>query len=580
MKKLLGFIAILSIFYGNSFCQDISDDELSDDIVIKDTVVDSNINESVIDDDFIQDLPVEDNINSETEDLNLSDDAENNNLLVEPEVNDVFTNENSEKLTESETDYNFSPSFEVSDDSSEADNSDKKEEKKSRAGISDVPKSKRPKKIDSEKAKAAAEKDENDEVPEKNRNTIKFGIPSEIANLVDELNKAEDPRFTEEIYDLFQVTQSTVIQQKVIEYFTKLKDPCLEDFAVNLLNDPYDSRNDVVKACFSYIREVKTKEAIPAVLTLLESENETYFNDALSTIGEIGEAEEAVFLADYLDREDLSDAQRQSLMKTLGKLHAFETYDKIVEILENEDENSFVRMYAAESLGFMEKKEAVPVLVKAFTYTDPNLRQYALKGLSHFPNVVEAQATVIQGIRDEHWKVRQEAIKICEEQKFKDSIPYLTYRAENDSEKVIKEAAVKALGKMDSKEAEKFLIGQLDKKISDSLLTKIVSVLLDADNGEKEILEHAEKWLDEPKYKNRCKTVGKELSKHAKNSYTDVCLKYLKSKDGDIVGIGIDMYKNCKMSGVEAQLKLIADDRTATPANRKRAKKYLGIEDE
>lgn len=463
-----------------------------------------------------------------------------------------------------------------SEESSEAE----PEKPKSRAGISTVPSKKKPKPIDREKAEAAAEKDEDEEVPEKNRNTIKFGIPSEISSLIDELTSGDDPRFTDEIYELFQVTQNAVIQQKVLEYFTKLEDPCVEDFAVELLNDPYDSRKDVVHAAFIYIQKVHTKEAIPAVLTLLESENESYFNDSLATIGEIGEAEEAVFLAEYLDREDLSDAQRQSLMRTLGKLHAVETYDKIVEILENEDENSFVRMYAAESLGFMEKDEAVPVLVNAFTSADPNLRQYAVKGLSHFPKVVEAQATIIQAVRDEHWKVRQEAIKACQELELKEAVPYLTYRAENDKERVIKEAAIVCLSKLNSSAADNFLKEMLDKKIADNIKIKVVQVLLEADHGEKEILELAEKCVDDVKYKNLCKGIGKELSKHSRHSFAGICQKYLESKDSDIVALGLDMYKNCKMGAVEPQLRLIAEDKKANSTNRNRAKKFLGIKDE
>ena len=74
------------------------------------------------------------------------------------------------------------------------------------------------------------------------------------------------------------------------------------------MNDPYDENNSVVKATFQYVSAVKTKAAIPAVITLVESENENYFNDAISTLGDIGGPEEAMFLVEYLARDDLSDA--------------------------------------------------------------------------------------------------------------------------------------------------------------------------------------------------------------------------------------------------------------------------------
>ena len=78
----------------------------------------------------------------------------------------------------------------------------------SKGGYAEVPPAKRPLPIDQEKAAAAAEKDETPQDEENNRNTIRYGLPSEISKLLDDLIKNEDPRFTEEIYDLFQVTKN------------------------------------------------------------------------------------------------------------------------------------------------------------------------------------------------------------------------------------------------------------------------------------------------------------------------------------------------------------------------------------
>ena len=127
-----------------------------------------------------------------------------------------------------------------------------------------------------------------------------------------------------------------------------------------------------------------------------------------------------MFLVEYLDRPDLSDAQKQTLMRTCGKMHAVETWQMLVDVLEDEDENAFVRMYAAEALGLMKTPKSVPVLVKNFETTDPNLRQYVIKGLANFPDVIEAKAVILQGIRDEHWKVRQEAIASAKEMEMKE----------------------------------------------------------------------------------------------------------------------------------------------------------------
>lgn len=451
----------------------------------------------------------------------------------------------------------------------------------SKGGYAEVPPAKRPLPINKEKAAAAAEKDETPQDEENNRNTIRYGLPSEISKLLDDLLKNDDPRFTEEIYDLFQVTKSSAIKEKVLKYFTKAEDPCLEDYAVDLLNDPYDEKNDVVKAAFQYISAVKTTAAIPAVITLIESENENYFNDAISTLGDIGGPEEAMFLVEYLERDDLSDAQRQTLMRNCGKMHAVETWDKLVDILNDDDENTFVRMYAAESLGLMEVEKSVPVLVEHFDATDPNLRQYVIKGLSHFPNVVEAKATVIQGIRDEHWRVRQEAIRTVKDNDNKDSVPYLIYRAKNDSEKLIKEESITAIAALNTKEGNDFLISQLqDKKIADGTKKKIVEVLLKEDHaGEKEIIEVAKSVATDDKRKDFRYAIGREMAKNYKSSYDEVTALYLQSKDSTTVSVGLEMYKQKKPSGLAGYVSTIANDKKSS-ANKTKAKKLLGIEEE
>lgn len=445
-----------------------------------------------------------------------------------------------------------------------------------------IPEPKRPKEIDVEKAKAAAEKDETSETESEFKNTIKYGLPSEINELLDDLLKNEDPRFTNEIYDLFQVSKNPQIKEKVLRYFTKLEDPCLENYAVEILIDPYDTKNEIVKAVFQYVSKVKTVEAIEPVVELIKSENEDYFNDAISTIGEIGSEKEAVFLVEFLDRDDLSDAQRQTLMRTCGKMHAIETWDKIVEILENEDENSFVRSYAAEAIGLMKKEESVPILVEHFASTDPNLRQYVIKGLINFPDIVEAKATLLQGIRDEHWKVRQESIRAVKELKLQEAVPYLTYRVEKESEKVIQNESYSAIAALNSAEGNEFLINQItNKKVSDAKKQKVVEVLLkEGFAGEKEILELAKEVVEDDRRKSLRYAIGKELAKNPKDSYQEICLMYLNSKDSTTQNLGLDMYKNKKFAAAEPKMQEIAKDKKANSTVKSRIKKMLNIEDE
>lgn len=444
------------------------------------------------------------------------------------------------------------------------------------------PGKRRPNKPDPEKVEEAAKKDESEKTASEYRSTIQYGIAGEITELIDKLNKNEDPRFTEEIYDLFQITRSVEVKEKILGYFGKLKDPCLEEYAVTVIDDPFDEKKSTVKACFQYVQDCKCTSAVPGVLRLIENENEDYFNDALLTIGDIGGPEEALKLTEYLDKEDLKDAQKQSLMRTLGKIHAVETWDKLVEIAQDDDENMFVRMYASEAIGAMEKLESVPVLVELFESNDPNLRQYVLKGLEYYPDVLEAKAVIVQAVRDDHYKVRLEAIEAVKNQEIMEAMPYLIYRAKNDPEEKIKMKSFEVIAALNTQEGNDFLIERItEKKANDNQKAKAVEVLLkEKHTGEAEIKELALKIVEDDKRKTLRQALGKHLAKYPRPEFEEVCIKYLESKDATTQSQGLEMYQNGKYEGAKAALKKIAEDKKANSGNRKRARRLLGMEEE
>ena len=445
----------------------------------------------------------------------------------------------------------------------------------------DLPPKKRPKKADPKKIEDAELKDEEGDF-EKTSQTIKYGTSSEIAGVIDKIIENEDPRYNDVLYDLFQDSKNIDIRTKIIEFFTKQKDPCLEDYAIEILNDPYDYPNKVVENVFRYVAEVDCKIACPCVIQILEIGNEDYFNAAIATIGKIGGPSEALYMASYLERDDLKLPQRQTLMRTLGQMCAVETWDKLVEIIKDEDENSFVRMYAAESIGKMKKEESIPILINYFeNSSDPNMRQYCLKGLINFPENSEVQKVVMQATRDEYYKVRIEAIKACKEMNLKDSVPFLIYRAQKDSENVVKKECYPVLANLNTKESNEFLINQItEKKVSDSNKILACSALIENGSvGEDEILELAKNCLNDDKRKSLRNELGKLFIKYVKPSFSDICAAYLQSKDLTSVSQGLEMYKNGRFETAKPAVEKIANEEKKS-ANKTRARKILGLPEE
>lgn len=428
-----------------------------------------------------------------------------------------------------------------------------------------VPPITKPKKISESQVENSLELNEensSDEYFTKCSETFKFGLEDEISDLIDELTKNDDLRFVDSIYNLFYATKSSNIRNKILAYFTKLKDPCLGNYACQIINDPYDEKKDTVNACIKYVSEAKIQEALPGLIDLVDKEDENYFTSALQSLGELGGKDEALFLADFLNRDDLSVAQRQSLMKVLGKIKAVETWESLAQIAQDEDENSYVRMYAAEAIGAMQKNESEDILIELFESDDSNFRVYVIKGLTYFDDEKSNQV-IIQALRDSQYKVRLEAINAVKEKNLKEAVPYLIYRCKDKNEqKSVKEKSYETLAFLNDEDGNKFLISLLkDSKTSDATKSKIASCLLEYNYaGTNEILELAKDSLKSDLKKNLRYSLGKEFAKYGRAEFEEICSLYLDSKDVATQGTGLDIWAKGKYESLRPKIESLASE--------------------
>lgn len=416
----------------------------------------------------------------------------------------------------------------------------------------------RPKKHDSSKNYVDRSKD----YEKKCNDILKYGLEGQITELIDELTKNQDNRFVDGIYDLFQETKSVAVKEKILDYFTKLKDSCLASYAVEIINDPYDEKNSIVEKCFKYVSEADIKDANPGLVDLVDKEEDAYFTGALSALGETGGKEEALFLADYLDRDDLNVSQRQALMRVLGRINAVETWQKISEIAKDENENTFVRMYAAEAIGAMEKPESEDILVELFESNDPNLRTYVIKGISYF-NDKKSSDLIIQALRDSQYKVRLEAVSAVGKNRIDKAVPFLIFRCKDkDEQKQVKEKCYSVIADLNTSDGNDYLISVLkDKKIVDATKAKVSAALLEYNHaGTKEVIELARSALKSDIQKNLRYALGKEFAKYDRSEFADICAEYIASDDVATQGTGLDIWAKGRYSSVKAAVEEIAKD--------------------
>lgn len=444
-----------------------------------------------------------------------------------------------------------------------------------------IPPARRPMKADSQKCSDRKAEDASDDDDEKRRDTFKYGITTEVVQLLTDLISKDDPRYTEEAYNLFQETRSNAVKEKTLEYFAKFSDPCLADFACTVLNEYYDNKTPIIAASLQYAGEVKCTEAIGAIENIIDEGDEKFWQAAMTALGKTGGNDEAKYLTELFknEAEEMTVVKKQSLVRALGLIHATGTWEALVDMAENEDENTFVRMYAAEAIGKMGLVESIPVLTGIYSSNDPNLREYALKGLACFKDNKDANSTIIEAIKDAHPKVRIEAINDAAELMLKDSSPLIVFRAKSDGESSVKRAAFTALAKLGTSDGVAFLCDLLaDKKASDGAKKQAAESLLKAgDAGDKAIADAALDALADDKKKPLRRTLGNVIARQDKAAFASVCKAYLESNDSDTVSLGLDMYKRAKYASAANVVQTIAETKGN---NKMKAMKILGIKED
>lgn len=420
----------------------------------------------------------------------------------------------------------------------------------------------------------AQNKESNSESEIKKReDTLKYGMGSDVTTLLDTLIKEKDVVFIDSIYEIFINTNNIPIKTKVIQYYTELKNDKLKDYCLEILTDPYDEKNELVSAILQYVSKLEIKEAAPLVLEILKSENETFFDASLSAIGKIGGKEEADYLIEYLNTEDLAIGRKQSLMRAIGELNIVETYDQLLEIAKDSEENNYVRIYAIEALGKMNKVEIVPELINLFDNIDPNFRATIVKAVSHFDDE-KSNKLILDAFKDNHATVRLQAVKVAREKKLVQCIPYLIFRANNDSDTRIKYECYYALSAIGNEECDKFLISIVEnKKINDTSRAKCCDAILEYKNENcyQSIKDLATITLKDDKLKNLRYAIGKSIAKDKFQFFESTCSEYLDSKDVATQGTGLDIYQTNQYDGLLNKVKSIADSEKPNANKRKAA---------
>lgn len=319
---------------------------------------------------------------------------------------------------------------------------------------------------------------------ERRRDTVKYGTETEILELIKVVSSEKNDALDADLLAAAKEAKNPRIFQALLGYLATQKKAGAEDIAIGIMETWDQADRRTLEAAFSYASQLKLAAAVPLLKDIIDSESADFLSQAIRTLGHCGGAEEADFLRTYLERVEPADTVRLDIIYALGELKAPSSVEFLSGLAADDERRAIERMYAIEALGKIGAAEGLDSIVGAFASQDANVRLYAMTALKAFSGDA-ADERILEGFRDSFYKVRLISADLAGERKLAAAVPFLIYRAERDEVPAVKDASIRALGRISSADATAFLNRIFaDKRTGDKAKISIASALLESDaNG-------------------------------------------------------------------------------------------------
>lgn len=281
------------------------------------------------------------------------------------------------------------------------------------------------------------------------RETLLYGIDSEVESILPQMLQAGEDGLDEELVARFGATRSDDLRAAILDHFAERESPILGDAVRTLILTDETLDDDLLRGASSYLSRVvgdPSPELLERYAEIAEDANLLAASVAIGAIGRNGSPEAVDLLLELYEQLRSSDL-RAAIIRALGEAGDPAALELLTRIASDEFEESSLRQYAAESLGKIGEPESLALLTSLLGVDDSLLRAYATYALG-FYDTDEAAALLEQALLDSFWRVRVAALEALGEQGRASALPAIAYKARRDPERPVREEAIKALGRI------------------------------------------------------------------------------------------------------------------------------------
>jgi HEAT repeat protein len=353
------------------------------------------------------------------------------------------------------------------------------------------------------------------------REVLLYGIDEEVLKVVQQVRSSGATSLNEELISVLAESVSPAVRREILMFFQDREDISAEGIAIRLLLKYDDEERELIIALISYLSGIKSADSLEILRELVDHEDPTVAAEAIRALGKTGREallsgnSTGAFLLEKLDDNEFDEKLKPEIILALGELKGEDAVERLIEIVEDPDQDKGWRMYAADSLGKIGDPRAVDVLKDLFKEKDALLKTYAASALANF-QMGEVIDILMQGLKDSNWRVRATAAKALANKESDKALDILMYKARKDPVNTVRIEAMKALGEIDRKKGFD-LLRELyaDEGQSFDIRGACLDVLVEKDLGPSidAFREVIEKHIDDPIFKEKLLGhTGKRLS--------------------------------------------------------------------
>ncbi|MFP4300829.1 MAG: HEAT repeat domain-containing protein [Spirochaetaceae bacterium] len=339
---------------------------------------------------------------------------------------------------------------------------------------------------EADSATAEAEEEEGEaarSIVEQWRDTLRFGINSEIIELIPTLRDERVRELEPEIASLLESSRNEELQGEILTYYRELDLPEAQPMAIELLSEYQVSGNQRTQAAIRYLTDLPpdSPEARGEVSELLSEivrqGGGQIAASAATAVSSYGEEIGVDGITELYDEASSEDVQA-ALVLSLGEMGDPEAFEFLARIAEDEGEAMVLRQYAVDSLGKLQVEEAIPIISNLLGAENSLLRAYAVSALGRF-ETEEAENALIAALRDEFWRARVFALQGIARLEVETAIPAVIYKVRQDPEQRVRLEAVKTLRAFPTGEVRSFVEESVkNSRVNQEIRLAMVDLLL------------------------------------------------------------------------------------------------------